>query len=92
MKKTLFFWTFDFEGFLGGFWKGFGKQKSSICAFFRCFFEVVFEARSGRRKNRAKKPKKTQKAIFLSRAPVYGTCLGRDYREGKHENLGDTCG
>ena len=22
---------------------------------------------------------------------VYGTCLGRDYREGKHENFGDTC-
>ena len=53
----------------------------------RCLFEVVFEARFGRRKNRPKKPKKTQKAIFLSRAPVYGTCLGRDYREGKHENL-----
>ena len=65
----------------------FGNLGCLALGFVALRFEVVFEARSGRRKNRAKKPKKTQKAIFLSRAPLYGTCLGRDYREGKHENL-----
>ena len=29
-EKTLFFWTFDLEGFLGGFGDGFGRPKSMI--------------------------------------------------------------
>ena len=81
------FGTSILEGFRMSFGRVLGGQNPRFSHFFRCFFVVVFEARFGRRKNRAKKPKKTQKAIFLSRAPVYGTCLGRDYREGKHEIL-----
>ena len=37
-EKTLFFWTFDLVGFLGGFGEGFGRPKSSIFALFARFF------------------------------------------------------
>ena len=37
-EKTLFFWTFDLEGFLGGFGNGFGRPKSLIFLVFSMFF------------------------------------------------------
>ena len=41
-EKTLFFWTFDLNGFWGGFGKGFGRPKSSIFALFSMFFRSRF--------------------------------------------------
>ena len=41
-EKTLFFWTFDLEGFLGGFGEGFGRPKSLIFALFSMFFRSRF--------------------------------------------------
>ena len=54
IEKSQFCWDIDFRCVLVEFWGGFGKPKSSIFAFFRCFFEVIFEARFGRAKHRAK--------------------------------------
>ena len=62
IKNRMFFGT----SILKPFWLGFGTvledQKPRFSRFFRCFFEVVFEARSGRAKNRPKRPNKTEKA------------------------------
>ena len=70
----------DFGSILEGFW-------APNSHFFRCFFEDVLEARFRRRKNRAPKPKKAQKARFLEpRSGVRGV-PGEGFREGKHENL-----
>ena len=41
-EKIDVFWNFDFEGILGRFWKGFGRPKSSIFAFFSMFFRSHF--------------------------------------------------
>ena len=36
-EKLHVFWEVDFGGILGGFWKGFGRPKSLIFAFFSIF-------------------------------------------------------
>ena len=41
-EKTLFFWTFDLEGFFVGFGKGFGMPKSSFFALFSMVFRSHF--------------------------------------------------
>ena len=56
MKNGMFLGT----SFLSAFWRGFGRvlggQNPRFSHFFRCFFEVNFKARSGRAKNRPKRP------------------------------------
>ena len=81
------FGTSILEGFRKGFGRGLGGQNPWFSHFFRCFFDIIFQARFGRRKNRPKMRKNQTFPLFGGGFAVYGTCLGRDYREGKHENL-----
>ena len=41
-EKMQVLWDIDFEGILVGFWKGFGRPKSMIFAFFSVFFRCRF--------------------------------------------------
>ena len=87
LKNRMFFGT----SVLIGFWKGFGRglesQNPRFLRFFRCFFEVVFEARSGRAKNRPKRPNKTEMVDFCLGIPVVPPPPGERQREGI-KNLG----
>ena len=42
--KSHVFWDVDFERILEVFWKGFGRPKSSIFAFFSMFFRCDFSS------------------------------------------------
>ena len=49
------FWNIDFGRISEGFWKGFGKPKSLIFAFFRHFFDANFRVQVERAKNLKKR-------------------------------------
>ena len=86
-KKHCFFGPSIWKGFWWGTGRVLGGQNPRFSHFFRYFFVVVFEARFGWRKNRPKMQKNQTFPLFGVGFAVYGTCLGRDYREGKHEIL-----
>ena len=82
MKKSHLCGDVVLGGILDGFWEVSGGRKSRVSHFFRCFFEVIFEARSGRAKNRPKRPNKTQMVDFGAWFPVVPTLLGREKERG----------
>ena len=82
MKKSHLCGDVVLGGILDGFWEVSGGRKSRFSHFFRCFFDVVFEARSGRTKNRPKRPNKTQNAQIWCRIPVIPDRLGREKERG----------
>ena len=76
------FWNIDFGRISEGFWKGFGKPKSSIFAFFSMFFRCHFSNAIRKGQKSTQEPNKTQKAHFESWAPVIPRLLGRDLERG----------
>ena len=94
MKNLVFFRTSVLRGFWEGFGRGLGDQNPRFSQFFRCFFEVIFEACFGRRKNQPKMWKNQTFPLFGGGFAVYGTLLGREYREGNKkisESLATRC-
>ena len=84
LKNRMFVGTSISEAFWKAFGRVLGGQNPQFSHFFRCFFDVVFRERFGGRKNRPRWANKTQKAIFLSWAPVIPRLLGKGKDRGKN--------
>ena len=87
-EKTLFFWTFDLEGFLGGFGEGFGRPKSSIFALFSMFFRCHFSSALRKAKKLGKNAKKPKFSAFWRRVGGVRGLPGERFREGYQDILG----
>ena len=85
-RKNAVFLDLRFGGLFGGVWEGFWEAKILD---FRTFFDV-FSKSFLKCVSEGEKKKQTFPLFGVGFA-VYGTCLGRDCREGKRENFGDTC-
>ena len=81
-EKSHVFWDLDFGRILGRFWEGFGRQKSSIFAFFSMIFRSIFRSAFWKAKNREKNRKKRVSGKFWGlRGGMCGP-PGRDFWEG----------
>ena len=88
------FWNIDFGRISEGFWKGFGKPKSSIFAFFSSFFRCKFRMQFGSAKNRKQRRQNDLRLRFGVAAAVCAALGGRKKDGGKatwqafwHESL-----
>ena len=87
MKKRCFFGPSIWRAFWEGLGRVLGGPNPRFSQFFRCFFDIFSKQFLKELILHFYMQLRQTFPLFGGGFAVYGTCLGRDYREGKHENL-----